>query len=60
MSGTEGVNLNKLYEVSKEKKDDMLYIKNKTQELKAAMEMNKKLMESASKKPVVQTWFEFK
>jgi len=56
----EGINLEKLYNVSKDKKDDMLYIKNKTQELKAAMEINQKLMQNVANKPVVQTWFEFK
>ena len=56
----EGINLEKLYNVSKDKKDDMTYIKNKTQELKAAMDINQKLMQNAANKPVVQTWFEFK
>ncbi|MDO8489119.1 MAG: hypothetical protein Q7S42_03300, partial [Candidatus Omnitrophota bacterium] len=61
MSGAaEGINLEKLYNVSKDKKDDMTYIKNKTQELKAAMEINQKLMQNVANKPVVQTWFEFK
>ena len=42
------------------KKDDINYIKNKSEELKAAMELNQKMLENVAKKPVVQTWFEFK
>ncbi|MFH0762322.1 MAG: hypothetical protein V1925_00325, partial [Candidatus Omnitrophota bacterium] len=60
MSGAGGINLKKLYEVTKEKKDDLVYIKNKTEELKAAMEINQKMIENVARKPVVQTWFEFK
>jgi len=56
----EGINLEKLYNVSKDKQNDVTYIKNKTQELKAAMEINQKLMQNVANKPVVQTWFEFK
>jgi hypothetical protein len=56
----EGINLEKLYNVSKDKKDDITYIKNKSEELKAAMEINQKLMQNVANKPVVQTWFEFK
>ncbi len=60
LGASENVNLEKLLEVSQEKKEDMTYLKNKTQELKATMELTKKMTESVSKKPVVQTWFEFK
>jgi len=60
IGGTTGVNLEKLYEVSKDKKEDITYIKNKSEELKAAMEINQKMIENVAKKPVVQTWFEFK
>ncbi len=60
IGGTKGINLEKLYEVSKDKKEDITYIKNKSEELKAAMELNQKMLENATKKPVVQTWFEFK
>ncbi|MFH1190655.1 MAG: hypothetical protein V1670_00440, partial [Candidatus Omnitrophota bacterium] len=60
IGGTTGINLEKLYEVSKDKKEDITYIKNKSEELKAAMELNKKLLEDQNKKPVVQSWFEFK
>jgi len=60
IGGTKGLNLEKLYEVSKDKNNDITYIKNKSNELKAVMELNKKLIEDSSNKPVVQSWFEFK
>ena len=50
----------KAYEVSQEKKEDIIYLKNKAEELKAVMEINKKMTENAAKKPVVQSWFEYK
>jgi len=60
MSGESTVNLQKLYEVSAGKKDDMTYLKNKTQELKAAMEISQKLIENVANKPVTETWYEYK
>jgi hypothetical protein len=60
IGGTTGINLEKLYEVSKDKKEDITYIKNKSEELKAAMELNQKMIENVAKKPIVQSWFEFK
>ncbi|MDP2043782.1 MAG: hypothetical protein Q8K15_01280, partial [Candidatus Omnitrophota bacterium] len=60
IGGTTGINLEKLYEVSKDKRDDITYIKNKSEELKAAMELNQKMIENVARKPVVQSWFEFK
>ncbi|MDP3041385.1 MAG: hypothetical protein Q8N62_01430, partial [Candidatus Omnitrophota bacterium] len=60
IGGTKGINLEKLYEVSQEKKEDIAYIKNKSEELKAVMDLNQKMLENAALKPVVQSWFEFK
>jgi len=60
IGGATGINLEKLYEVSKDKQGDIAYIKNKSEELKAAMEINQKMIENVAKKPVVQSWFEFK
>ncbi|MFH1281936.1 MAG: hypothetical protein ABIH91_04410, partial [Candidatus Omnitrophota bacterium] len=60
IGGTTGINLEKLYEVSKDKKEDIAYIKNKSEELKAVMDLNQKMLENAALKPVVQSWFEFK
>ncbi|MBN2120281.1 MAG: DUF2341 domain-containing protein [Candidatus Omnitrophica bacterium] len=60
IGATQDINLEKLYEVNKEKKQDITYLRNKTQELKAAMELNVKMMDNIANKPVTQTWFEFK
>lgn len=60
MSGDKGISLEKLYNVSEDRQQDMTYLKNKTQELKAAMELSKKLIENMANKPVVQTWYEYK
>jgi len=60
MGGERGINLEQLYNVASEKKDDMVYLKNKTQELKAAMEINQKMMDNVANKPVTQTWYEYK
>jgi len=59
-AGNQNVSLDKLYEVTKEKKQDMKYLKNKTQELKAVMEINQKMIDNMANKPVTQTWFEYK
>ena len=60
IGATKNVNLEKLYEVSQEKKEDIVYLKNKAEELKAVMEINKKMTENVAMKPVVQSWFEYK
>jgi hypothetical protein len=60
ISSQHNVNLDKLYEVSKEKSDDVNYLVNKAQELKAAVELNQKLLEDVSNEPVTQTWYEYK
>ena len=60
IGGTLGYDLEKLYEVSESKSKDINYIRNKTQELKALLELNQQMIENAAKEePVVQTWFEF-
>jgi hypothetical protein len=58
--GERGVSLEKLYQVSSDKKQDMVYLKNKTQELKAAMALNQKMVTNMANKPVTQTWYEYK
>jgi hypothetical protein len=55
-----GINLEKIYKVSADKKNDILYLKNKSQELKAVMELTKKMVDNIANKPVVQTWYEYK
>jgi hypothetical protein len=59
-SGEANLNLGKLYDVAAEKKSDMTYLKNKTQQLKAAMEMNTKMIDNLTNKPITQTWYEYK
>ncbi|GEM_PF-4444617 len=60
MSGDTNINLSKLYDLTKEKKSDLTYLKNKTQQLRAAMEMSKKMVDNIANKPVTQTWYEYK
>ncbi|MDP3791098.1 MAG: DUF2341 domain-containing protein [Candidatus Omnitrophota bacterium] len=60
LGANQDVNLSKLLEVSKEKSQDIKYLKNKTQQLKAAMEINTKMVDNIAHKPVTQTWFEYK
>ena len=55
-----GVNLEKIYKVSADNKNDILYLKNKTQELRAVMELTNKMINNIANKPVVQTWYEYK
>ena len=60
MAGSETVDLEKLYKVSTDKKQDITYLKNKSQELKAAMELNAKMVDNIANKPVTQTWYEYR
>jgi hypothetical protein len=60
ITGEAGINLEKLYKVSTDKKQDILYLKNKTQELKAAVELSKKMVDNMANKPITQTWYEYK
>jgi len=59
MAGDTGLNLEKLYKVSADKKQDMKYLKNKTQELKAAMDMSQQMIDNVANKPVTQVWYEY-
>jgi hypothetical protein len=60
LGATQDVNLSKLLDVAKEKSQDIKYLKNKTQQLKAAMTINTKMVDNIANKPVTQTWFEYK
>jgi len=60
VSGKLGIKLDKIYDVSAEKQGDIVYLKNKTQELKAVMELTRKMVDNIANKPVVQTWYEYK
>ncbi|MFH1798444.1 MAG: hypothetical protein ABH844_03770, partial [Candidatus Omnitrophota bacterium] len=59
MSSIKDLGLEKLYEVEAGKKEDMNYIKNKTQELKALMELNQKMMDNVANEPITQLWYEY-
>ena len=59
VSMVKDVGLEKMYEVTEEKKGDITYIKNKTQELKAMMELNQKMVDNVANEPVIQTWYEY-
>jgi len=59
-TSTDMKNIEKLYEVSEQGSQNITYIRNKTQELKALMLMNQKMIENTAKEePVVQTWLEY-
>ncbi|MBL7130548.1 MAG: hypothetical protein ISS45_03965, partial [Candidatus Omnitrophica bacterium] len=60
LGGEHGINLETLYNVSQEGTTNITYLKNKTQEMKAAIEITRRIVESADKKPVFQEWYEFK
>ena len=59
MAGDTGLNLEKLYKVSADKKQDMNYLKNKTQQLKVAMDMSQQMIDNVANKPVTQVWYEY-
>lgn len=56
IGGTKGYNLDQLYDVSSA---DLLYLKNKSLEMKALLEVNKILIDKAANKPIIETWFEW-
>ncbi|MBU1122132.1 MAG: hypothetical protein KKF54_05525, partial [Candidatus Omnitrophica bacterium] len=58
--GVSGPSLEKIYEVTESKKYNIEYLKNKTQELKAMMDISKKMIERMSDDPVIQSWLETK
>jgi hypothetical protein len=61
IKGLGGVNVEKLFEMSDARAKDFDYIRNKTQEMKALLELNKKLLEGTAKEgAAIQTWMEFR
>jgi peptidoglycan hydrolase CwlO-like protein len=54
------VGLDKLAALSDTGKDDMKYIRNKTEEMKAALDLSQKLIDDMANEPVVEVWYEFK
>ena len=59
-TSTSDMDLSKFYEVEEKKTTDMKYLKNKTQELKAMMGLNQKMIDNVANEPVVQTWYEYR
>ncbi|MCP4649664.1 MAG: DUF2341 domain-containing protein [PVC group bacterium] len=55
----ESVGIENRLEVAAEKKKDIKYLKNKTQEMKAMLELNNQMIENISDKPMSQVWYEF-
>ena len=55
-----GIDFSEILQLEDGKKKDMDYLKNKTNELKAIMELNQKLIDNVANEPVVQTWYEYK
>lgn len=60
MVGKTTYNIDKLYSVNAGKKQDITYLKNKTQQLKATMDINTKMIDNIANKPITQTWFEYR
>ncbi len=60
MAGETGINLERLYEISRDKEGDILYLRNTTQRLKAAMDINAKLIDNIANKPVTTVWYEYR
>ncbi|WP_128700698.1 DUF2341 domain-containing protein [Candidatus Velamenicoccus archaeovorus] len=59
-TSTDMQNIERLYEVSEKGAQNIDYLRNKTQELKALMLLNQKMVENVAKEePVVQTWYEY-
>lgn len=59
IGGTEGYNLDDLYDVSKTDSFDLNYIKNKSLELQAMIDVNKLLLDKAANEPIIKSWFEW-
>ena len=61
LGGTEGLDVDKLYEMSEARANDLEYIRNKTQELKAMLELNRRMLETgAQDQVIIQVWMEFR
>jgi len=61
LGGTEGLDVDRLYDMSQERANDIEYIRNKTQELKAMLQLNRKMLEDTAKDQcIIQVWMEFR
>lgn len=50
--------IEEMAEIQEESADDLVYLMNKTAELKALLEVNQKMLDLSVNKPVIETWFE--
>ncbi|RKY40898.1 MAG: hypothetical protein DRP76_00975, partial [Candidatus Omnitrophota bacterium] len=60
MRKLEAPGLEELYKVLERRKNDLLYLKNKTQELKTLVELNNKMIGNITYRPITQAWYEFR
>jgi hypothetical protein len=58
-SGGSGIDVDKMVKLEEARAGDLQYLMNKTEELKAMLEMSKKMVDNVANKPVTQTWYEF-
>ena len=58
IGGTEGYNLDDLYQISDKHSKDIKYLSNKTLELKKLLEIIRQLAEKKFEEPVIKTWYE--
>jgi hypothetical protein len=61
LGGTKDLDVDKLYEMSDARAKDLDYIRNKTQEMKALLQLNQEMLEGTAKEdPIISTWMEFR
>jgi len=48
------------FAVAEERKGDFKYLKNKAQELKAVMDISRKILDNVANQPLTQVWYEFR
>ncbi|MCK5493434.1 MAG: hypothetical protein KAJ14_10030, partial [Candidatus Omnitrophica bacterium] len=59
ISSNQGVKIEEFYEVSEKQALNVRYIRNKTQEVQALVELQQAMLERKSDEPIVTTWMEF-
>jgi hypothetical protein len=61
LGGTDELDVNKFYEMSDVRAKDIDYLRNKTQEMKALLQLNQEMLEGTKKEdPIITTWMEFR
>lgn len=59
IGGTKGYNLDALYNISNDTSNNLAYLKNKSLELAALLDVNKLLIDKVANQPIIKTWFEW-